>query len=677
MLQSKTAVMLFNPEVTKRDPQMVRDVDSEIHSLESVPVVNEFPDVFPNDLPGIPPKREIDFGIDLLSDTQSISILPYRMAPTELKELKEQLKDLLDKVTIKNKYPLPRIDDLFDQLQGATYFSKINLRSGYHHLRVKGVDIPKTAFRTRYGHYVFLVMSFGLTNTLATFMDLINRVFRQYLDMFVIVFIDDILICSRSENDHMDNLRIVLQVLNDHQLFAKFRDLLRVFHSIASPLTSLTQKKAKFVWSKTCEKSFQELNDRHTSAPVLTLVEGTNCFVVYCDASTVGLGCVLMQNGKVIAYASRKLKVHEKNYPIHELELAVVVFALKIWKHYLFGVHEDDFTDHTSLQYVFSQKDLNLQALSRFYMGSVAHVEDEKKDPVRVVHRARLGVQLLDSTKGGVMLKESILKKSIEAFSEGGDGVLRFVAKCLNCQQVKVEHQRPGSLSQDIGNPTWNWDDVNMDFIVGLPRTRRQHDSIWVVIDQMTKSAHLIPVKVYFPMEDYAKLYIREIVKLHGVSLSIIFDRVIQFTSHFWKSFQNGHGTKVKLSTTFHPQTDGQAERTIQTLEDMLRACVIDFKSSELIYEAIEKVLLIRERLRTVQSRQKSCADVAYEVNLPNEVAPVHPVFHVSIIKQCIGDPVSIIPLEGLGVDESLSYDEKVLVVEILNLQVKGLRNKE
>ncbi|KAH0669442.1 hypothetical protein KY285_023604 [Solanum tuberosum] len=373
----------------------VMDVESETPSLELSPLVSEFSEVLPDDLPGIPPEREIDFGIDLLPDTQPISIPPYRMASAELKELKEQLKDLLDKgfiqpsispwgapvlfvkekdgslricidyrqlnkVAIKNKYPLPRFDDLFDQLQGANYFSKIDLRSGYHQLRVRGVDIPKTAFRTLYGHYEFVVMSFGLTNAPAAFMDLMNRLFRQYLDSFVIVFIDDILIYSRSEGDHMKHLRIVLQVLKDHQLYAKFskydfwlRLVAFLGHIVLSmgievdpkktdevkswprPLTpidirTLTQKKVKFVWSEACEKSFQELKDKLTSAPMLTLPKGTNGFVVYCDTSRVGLGCVLMQYGKVIAYASRQLKVHEKNYLTHDLELAAVVFALKI-----------------------------------------------------------------------------------------------------------------------------------------------------------------------------------------------------------------------------------------------------------------------------------------------------------------------------------------------------------
>ncbi|KAL5558538.1 hypothetical protein UlMin_034749 [Ulmus minor] len=225
--------------------------------LEDVPVVNEFKGVFPEDLPGIPPDREITFEIELLPGTAPISKAPYRMAPAELKELQTQLQELLDKgfirpshspwgapvlfvkkkdgtlrmcidyrelnkMTIKNKYPLPRIDDLFDQLKGAAIFSKIDLRSGYHQLKIKENDIPKSAFRTRYGHYEFLMMPFGLTNAPAAFMDLMNRVFKEYLDKFVIVFIDDILIYSRNRDEHAEHLRVTLQTLKEHRLYAKF-----------------------------------------------------------------------------------------------------------------------------------------------------------------------------------------------------------------------------------------------------------------------------------------------------------------------------------------------------------------------------------------------------------------------------------------------------------------------
>nr|ABI34334.1 Gag-pol polyprotein, putative [Solanum demissum] len=231
-----------------------------------------------------------------------------------------------------------------------------------------------------------------------------------------------------------------------------------------------------------------------------------------------------------------------------------------------------------------------------------------------------------------------------------------FVAKCPNCQQLKVEHQRPGGLSQNIIISTWKWEDVNMDIIVGLPQTRIQHDSNCVIIDRMTKSAHLIPIRVSYSVEDYAKLYIPKIVKLRGVPLSIISDRGTQFTPHIWKPFQKGLGTTVKISMTFHPQTNGQAERTIQTLEDILRRC----RSLAGWFEVGENALRGPDLVYKVI--EKRIGKVAYELDLPNELAPV---FHVSLFKKHIRDVASIIPLEGLGVDESLSYEE--VLEEILD----------
>ncbi|CAL2256357.1 unnamed protein product [Prunus armeniaca] len=257
----------------------------------------------------------------------------------------------LNKVTICNRYPLPQIDDLFDQLRGAKYFSKIDLKSGYHQLRIREEDIPKTAFKTWYGHYEFLVMPFGLTNASAAFMDLMNRVFRPCLDHFVIVFIDDILIYSRTLEGHKKHLRLVLKTLRRKQLYAKF----------TAPLMQLTRKDVKYEWTEECEQIFQELKKRLTTAPVLALPDNSGNFVVYSDASLQGLGCVLMQHDWVIAYASRQLKKHEQNYPIHDLELATVVFALKIWRHYLYGEKCQIFTDHKSLNYFFTQKELNMR----------------------------------------------------------------------------------------------------------------------------------------------------------------------------------------------------------------------------------------------------------------------------------------------------------------------------
>ncbi|GJV36100.1 putative reverse transcriptase domain-containing protein [Tanacetum coccineum] len=250
-------------------------------------------------------------------------------------------------ITWQNRYPLPRIDDLFDQLQGSQFFSKIDLRSGYHQLRVHEDDIPKTAFRTRYGHFEFTVMPFGLTNAPAIFMDLMNRVCRPYLDKFVIVFIDDILIYSKTQRacKHLSKIEAVknwkaprtpTEVRSFLGLAGYYRRFIENFSKIAKSLTILTQKSKTFDWGEEQELAFQTLKDKLCNAPVLALPDGPEDFVVYCDASRIGLGCVLMQRGKVIAYTSRQLKIHEKNYTTHDLEFGAVVFALKIWRRYLY-----------------------------------------------------------------------------------------------------------------------------------------------------------------------------------------------------------------------------------------------------------------------------------------------------------------------------------------------------
>ncbi|PKU73783.1 RNA-directed DNA polymerase [Dendrobium catenatum] len=234
----------------------VKEEKKEERELKDIPIIQEFPEVFSDDLPDLPPSREIDFSVELVAGVEPFAKAPYRMAIKELKELKEQLQELLEKgfirpsispwgapvlfvkkdgslrlyidyrelnkLTVKNKYPLPIIDDLFDQLEGALVFSKIDLRSGYHQLRIREEDISKTAFSTRYGHYEFVVMPFDLTNAPAVFMDLMNRIFKPSLDLFVIVFIDDILVYSPDEKMHANHLRLVLYTLKDNDLYAKF-----------------------------------------------------------------------------------------------------------------------------------------------------------------------------------------------------------------------------------------------------------------------------------------------------------------------------------------------------------------------------------------------------------------------------------------------------------------------
>uniref|UniRef100_A0A2N9H3S5 Integrase catalytic domain-containing protein n=1 Tax=Fagus sylvatica TaxID=28930 RepID=A0A2N9H3S5_FAGSY len=720
--------------------------------------------VLKKDLPGLPPEREVEFTIDLVLGTGPISKAPYRMAPTELKELKEQLQDLLDKgfirpsaspwgapvlfvkkkdgsmrlcidyrelnkVTIRNKYPLPRIDDLFDQLRGSEVFSKIDLRSGYHQLRVKEEDIPKTAFRTRYGHYEFLVMPFGLTNAPAVFMDLMNRVFHEYLDRTGIT---------------VDPSKIEAVV------------------NWVRP-TNVSEVRSFLGLAGYYRRSFQELKQRLVSAPVLTIPSSSSGFVIYSDASHKGLGCVLMQHGKVVAYASRQLKSYEQNYPTHDLELAAVVFALKIWRHYLYGERCEIYTDHKSLKYISTQKELNMRqrrwlelikdydcsinyhpskanvvadALSRKSYGFSAALLTTQKHIINDLERlgvevviggsqsylASLSVQptliekikisqgcdpqlmkIMEEVRGGNRLefnisndgalrfgnrlcvpKDSTIKREIleEAHHSpytvhpGSTKMYRdlrevywwnnmkreiahFVEQCLTCQQVKVEHQRPSGLLQPLPIPEWKWENISMDFVCGLPRTSKNHDAIWVVVDRLTKSAHFIPIRMNYSLDKLAELYVNEIVRLHGVPVSIVSDRDLRFTSRFWGSLQKALGTKLNFSTAFHPQTDGQSERTIQILEDMLRACVLDFKGSwidhltlvefaynnsyqasiemapyealygrrcrspicwdevgerkilgpEIVLKTCEKIELIRERLRVAQSRQKSYAD--------------------------------------------------------------------
>jgi hypothetical protein len=380
--------------------------------------VSEFLDVFPEELPGMPPERKVEFAIELIPGTATISKRSYRVSGRELVELKKQIEELLEKgyirpstspwaapvlfvekkdgtkrmcidyrslneATIKNKYPLPRIEDLFDPLRGANVFSKIDLRSGYHQLRIWPSDIPKTTFITKYGLYEFTVMSFGLTNAPAYFMYLMNSVFMDYLDKFVVVFIDDILIYSHNEQEHEEHLRKVLRKLRDCQLYAKlskcefwisevlflghitnreglavdpkkvttildwkapkdvwgiksfigmagyYRRFIEGFSKIARTMTALLAKKVEFKWTPACQKSFETLKEKLTTAPVLILPDVHKSFLVYCDASYNRLGCVLMQEGRVVAYSSWQLKIHGKNYPTHDMELAVVVHALK------------------------------------------------------------------------------------------------------------------------------------------------------------------------------------------------------------------------------------------------------------------------------------------------------------------------------------------------------------
>ncbi|GKE90015.1 putative reverse transcriptase domain-containing protein, partial [Tanacetum coccineum] len=294
-----------------------------------------FPEVFPEELPGLPPPRQVEFRIDLVPRAAPVARAPYRLAPSKMKELSKDGSFRmcidyreLNKLTVKNRYPLLRIDDLFDQLQGSSV--------------------------TWYGHFEFQVMPFGLTNVPAVFMELMNRVCKPYLDKFVIVFIDDILVYSKDEEEHGKHLKIILELLKKERL-SKLLELGCTDDANGGEAISWIG------WGKEEEEAFQMLKKKLCSAPILGLPKGTEDFMVYCDASLKGYGAMLMQREKVIAYASRQLKVHEENYTTHNLELGAVVFALRLWRHYLYGTKYVVFTDHKSLQYILNKKELNLR----------------------------------------------------------------------------------------------------------------------------------------------------------------------------------------------------------------------------------------------------------------------------------------------------------------------------
>nr|GEZ07347.1 putative reverse transcriptase domain-containing protein [Tanacetum cinerariifolium] len=464
-------------------------------------------------------------------------------------------------------------------------------------------DILKTAFRTRYRHYEFQVMPFGLTNAPAVFMDLMNRTpttpteVRQFLG-----------------------------------LVGYYRRFIKGFLKITKPSAKLTLKNKKYIWEEDQESAFQLLKQKLYEAPILVLPEGNDDFVVYCDESLQGLGAVLMQKEKVIGYASQQLKPNEENYTTHDLELGAVVFAFKIQRHYLYGTKCTVFTDHKSLQHILHKKELNMR--QRRWLELVADYDCEicyhpgkanvvadalsqKKQikPLRVrslimtIH-PKLPSQILKA-ENEALKEENVKTKTYKEWTNHLKYVMtelvvsksnsdkmyqdlkklywwpnmkaiitEYVGKCLTCSRVKAKCQKPSSLLVQPEIPMWIWKRITMNFVTKLPKTSNRRDTIWVIVDHLTKFAHFIPTRETDSMETLTRFYINEIVSRHGVPISVISDRDSHFTSIFWQIIAKRFGalgTQLDMSTTYHPETDGQSEGIIQTLEDMLRACVIDF----------------------------------------------------------------------------------------------------
>ncbi|GJW47818.1 putative reverse transcriptase domain-containing protein [Tanacetum coccineum] len=782
---------VFLAQVTKKETE----IKSQEKRLEDVPIVWKFTEVFPEDFPRMPPARQVKFQINLVPGAAPVARAPYRLAPSGAPVLFVKKKDgslrmcidyrELNKLIVKSRYPLPRIDDLFDQLQGSSVYSKIDLRSGYHQLRFRDKDIPKTAFRTRYGHYEFQVMPFGLTNAPAVFMDLMNRVCKPFLDKFVIVFIDDILIYSRSKVEHEGHLKQILELLKKEELYAKFskcdfwlskvqflglagyyRRFIEGFSKIAKPMTKLTQKSVKFDWGDKEEAAFQTLNQKLCSAPILALPEGSENFMVYCDASHKGLGAVLMQKKRVKAYASRQLKIYKKNYTTHDLELGAMVFALKTWRHYLDDTKCVVFNNHMSLQNILdllSDYDCDI----RYHPGKANVAQNEARKEENYGTKDLGGIiKKLESRVDGTLclngrswipcrgsLRELIMHESHKSkysiyprldkmyqdlkklywWPNMKAEIATYVSKCLTCAKVKAEYQKPSGLLVQPVIPVWKWENITIDFITKLPKTLTGQDTIWVIVDRLTKSSHFLPMKENDSTEKLTRQYLKEVVSKLGVPVLIISDRDGRFTSEFWKSLNkslgwNRHLPLVEFSynNSYHTSINAAPFEALYGCKCRSPICWAEVGDAqltgpEIVHETTKKIFQIKKRIQAARDRQKSLADrnrkprefqvgdmvmlkvspwkrvirfgkreklnpryigpfkvlakvgtVAYRLELPNQLSHVHSTFHVSNLKKCYADEPLAISLDKIQIDDKLNFIKEP--VEIMDREVKQLK---
>ncbi|GJT74759.1 putative reverse transcriptase domain-containing protein [Tanacetum coccineum] len=586
------------------------------HFLQLKAQVQDFPEVFPEDLPGLPPTRQVEFQIDLVPGAAPVARAPYRLAPSELKELSEQLKELsdkgfirpssspwgapvlfvkkkdgsfrmcidyreLNKLTVKNRYPLPRIDDLFDQLQGSSVYSKIDLRSGYHQLRVREEDISKTAFRTRYGHYEFQVMPFGLTNAPAVFMDLMNRVCKPYLDKFVIVFIDDILIYSKNKKEHEEHLKQILELLKKEELYAKFskcefwipkvqflghvidsegihvdpakiesikdwtspkspteirqllgpwldtiEDLLKGLSKSPKLMTKHTQKKVYLNGALNKKQLFNSKSKKFGSAPILAILRKRR-FIAYCDASYKGFGrCVDAREEKMISYASDNQK---------ELNMRPTMMV-KLHSDYELAILR--YTGESKCRARrFKQERTRTTAKS----SSLEAIREQKLEPRAdgtLCLNGRSWLPCYGDLRTVIMHESHKSKYSIHPGSDKmyqdmkklywwpnmKADIATYVNKCLTCAKVKAEHQRPSGLLVQPKIPEWKWDNINEILSMKLPKTSQGYDTIWVIVDRLTKSAIFTPMRETDPLDKLARLYLKEVAfDLLRDALSAIF----------------------------------------------------------------------------------------------------------------------------------------------------------
>ncbi|XP_038704723.1 uncharacterized protein LOC120000670 [Tripterygium wilfordii] len=693
--------------------------------------------------PDLPLLRAVQHAIDLVPGSSLPNLPTYRFTPGEHVEMQQQITKLLSKgfireslspcavptllipkrdgswrlcvdsrainrITVKYRFPIPHLDDLLDQLSGASIFSKMDLRSGYHQIRIKPGDEWKTAFRTKDGLFEWMVMPFGLTNAPSTFMRVMTQTFKPFLGKFLVVYFDDLLIYSHSQEEHLQHLRLVFKTLRTHSFFVHkkkcsflqskidflgfiisqdglevdpektkaisswptptnftearsfhglasfYRRFIRNFSAITAPITDCLKGK-NFAWTPAAAKAFIYLKTKLTSAPVLRLPDFHKVFEVACDASIAGIGGVLSQEGHPIAFYSEKLTDTRRRYSTYELEFYALVQTLRHWRPYLLHKEFILFTDHDSLKYIPTQKTLSpkqarwvdfLQQFT-FVLKHKSGIENKVADALsRRLHLlttfslAATGFELIrdlyatdsdfssiwaelsnvvskDTVVSPFVLQEGYLFKnnrlclpqgSIREFAitelhAGGlaghlgrdktfalvadrffwphlrRDVFRIVQRCRICQLQKGSKTNSG-LYTPLPIPLQPWDDICMDFILGLPRTVRHHDSILVVVDRFSKMAHFLPCARTFDASHVATIFFREVVRLHGLPKSITTDRDVKFMSYFWKTLWMKLGTKLQYSSAFHPQTDGQTEVTNRSVGNLLRCLVMDHASS-------------------------------------------------------------------------------------------------
>ncbi|CAJ2656973.1 unnamed protein product [Trifolium pratense] len=598
----------------------------------------------------------------------------------------------LNKATIPNKYLIPIVDELLDELFGATIFSKIDLKSGYHQIRMHEKDIDKTAFRTHNGHYEYLVMPFGLMNTPATFQATMNDLFRPYLRKFVLVFFYDILVYSKDVKEHKNHLQLVLSVLVDNCFVANkakcqfgcnkvdylghiisgkgvavdptkvqcildwpkprnvkgvrgflgltgyYRKFIRDYEKIAKPLTELT-KKDNFHWGVEAEKAFAEMKHIMTSPPVLLLPNFEIPFEVECDTAGRGLVAVLMQQKQPIAFFSKALSEGNLAKSVYEKELMTLVLCIQHLKHFLqqrvsspdqqcwlakllgyqFEVKYKPGTENRAadaLSRCFDVGEMNTIISFPLWSDKQQLLEELAQDSY--IQKLVQEVQQSPSSKHGFHIKQGALlyhdrlvispnSSSIpwlfEEFhntpSGGHSWFLRtyrrladslywvgmqkrvrdYVRSCDVCQRQKYSATSPGGLLQPLPIPNMVWEDLSIDFITGLPKSKG-YEAVLVVVDRLSKYSHFILLKHPYTAKTVAELFVKEVVKLHGIPNSIISDRDPLFVSHFWLEIFKLQGTKLKMSSAYHPETDGQTEVINRCLESYLRCFASDHPKS-------------------------------------------------------------------------------------------------